>query len=406
MRVLHVIPSVAARTGGPPVAVVESSLALARCGVECTIMATDLAETASARTRGRLSPSDMPAGAGGLDVRTYPLPAGPSGRFPGRLAFSPALWRAVHDEAHRCDVVHIHSLFLFPQFAAWRAARAAGVPYVVSPRGALDPYLRRRNATTKAASDALWGRAMLAGAAALHLTSDQEARWLADAVAGVPRAVIPNGIRWPQFQHLPPADEFRARYLGGHDGPLVMYLGRLSHKKGLDVLVRAFALARRDAPAARLAVVGPDDEGLTPALRALTAREGVAEAVTFTGMLHGRDKLAALAATDVWALPSHGENFGIAVAEALAAGRAVVVSPGVNIAPEIAAADAGIVRERTPEAFGAAIASLLRDAGERERLGERACMFARRYDWSEVAPRLAELYEHVAGTRAGERIAA
>lgn len=400
MRVLHVIPSVAARTGGPAVAVIESSLALARLGVDCTVMATDLAETASARTRGRLTAAGLPAGAEALDVRTYPL------RFPGRLACSPALWRALHDEARRCDVVHIHSLYLFPQFAAWRAARAAGVPYVVSPRGALDPYLRRRHATIKAASDALWGRAMIAGAAALDLTSDEEARWLADVAPGVTRAVIPNGIRWPEFQHLPPAGEFRARHLGGHGGPVVGYLGRLSHKKGLDVLVRAFAIARRDAPAARLAIVGPDDEGLTPALRALAAREGIADAVTFTGMLQGRDKLAALAAADVWALPSHGENFGIAVAEALAAGRAVVVSPGVNIAPEIAAADAGVVCERTPEAFAAAIASLLRDPGERARLGERARAFARRYDWSEVAPRLAELYRSVAATTVRERIAA
>ena len=90
---------------------------------------------------------------------------------PRRLAFAPAMYRALQDEARRYDVVHIHSLFLFPQFAAYRAAIAADVPYVVSPRGALDPYLRQRGRFVKAAADRLWQRSMLERAAALHVTS-------------------------------------------------------------------------------------------------------------------------------------------------------------------------------------------------------------------------------------------
>ena len=176
-----------------------------------------------------------------------------------------------------------------------------------------------------------------------------------------------------------------------------MYLGRLSHKKGLDILIRAFALVRRDVPACRLAIVGPDDEGLTAELVALARREGVAERVVFTGMLSGVEKLDALAAAGVWALPSHTENFGNAVVEALAAGRATVISPAVNIAPEIAASGAGIVAPLSAEAFGAEIAALLRDDARREALVVRAREFARRYDWSIVGPRLAEMYAQVAG---------
>ena len=393
MRVLHVIPNLAARTGGPPVAVVESSLALARCGVATPLLAAAMAETASAPSHARVSPADLPGGAETLDVRLFPA------RWPRRLAYSPALSRALDEEARGYDVVHIHSLFLFPQYAAYRAARRSRVPYVVSPRGALDPYLRARSRPLKAINDALWQRAMLDGAAAMHVTSDDEARLLRDVAPAVPRAVVPNGIRCADFDDLPPAGEFRRRFLGGHDGPVVTYLGRISHKKGLDLLIRAFALAARDVPEARLAIVGPDDEGLTPALAAVAAREGIAASVTFTGMLRGRDKLAALAATDVWALSSHSENFGIAVAEALAAGRAVVVSPGVNIAPEIAAAGAGVVSELSAGAFGASIASLLRDDVARARFGRAGRAFARRYDWAAVAPRLAAMYADVAETR-------
>lgn len=390
MRVLQVIPNLAARIGGPAVSVVESSLALAECGVETTIFATDLAETASAATHARVTAGDLPVGAESLDVRLYPA------RRPRRLVFSPELWRALHEEARAYDVVHIHSLFLFPQFAAYRAARKAKVPYVVSPRGALDPHLRQRNRAVKAINDVVWQRGMLEGAARLHVTSDEEARLLSDVAPGVARAVTPNGIRWRDFQDLPDGREFRSRSLQGHDGPVVMYLGRLSHKKGIDVLIRAFAIARREVPDARLAIVGPDDEGLTPSLASLARCEGVAGAVTFTGMLRGRGKLAALAAADVWALPSHSENFGVAVAEAQAAGRAVVVAPGVNIAPEIARAGAGVVSDLSAEAFARAIVSLLRDDEKRARLGAAGRAFARQYDWANVGPQLAAMYDDVA----------
>jgi glycosyltransferase involved in cell wall biosynthesis len=395
MKVLHVIPNLAARTGGPPVAVIESARALARVGVTSTIVATDMAEAASARSHHRATLADLPDGADQLDVRLF------AARWPKRLAFSPELHRGLAAEARQCDVVHIHSLFLFPQFTAWRAARRAGVPYVVSPRGALDPHLRRRGRAVKTIANALWQRAMLEGASALHVTSAEEERLVADVAPAVPRSVVPNGIDCAAFESLPPAAELRDRFLGGAGGPVVMFLGRLSHKKGLDALVRAFARVRSLVPDARLAIVGPDDEGLTPALQAIAEREGVAGAVTFTGMLRGRDRLAALAAADVWTLPSHSENFGIAVAEALAAGRAVVVSPGVNIAPEIAAAGAGVVADADAQSLAEAIVALLRDDARRIALGRAGREFARRYDWSAVAPQLAAMYGRVLAV--GER---
>lgn len=398
MRVLQVIPSLASRTGGPAASVVESSLALQRCGVDVTIFATDMAEAASARTHQRATSGDLPAGARDLDVRLFPA------RWPYRLAYSPAMERAFDVEVRRCDVVHVHSLFLYPQYAAHRAARAAHVPYVVSPRGALDPFLRRRGRVVKAAADVLWQRSMLRQAAAMHVTSDEEARLTADVAPGVPRHVVSNGIRWAEYQLAGSGAAFRRRYLEDSDDPLVMFLGRISHKKGLDILIRAFALVLRDVPTARLAIVGPDDEGLTADLAMLARQEGVSERMVFTGMLRGNDKLDALAAADVWVLPSHTENFGNAVAEALAAGRATVISPGVNIAPEIAAAGAAVVVPLRVEAFAREIGALLRDEERRAALGERAREFARRYDWDVVGPRLAAMYAsitEVARGRAG-----
>jgi glycosyltransferase involved in cell wall biosynthesis len=176
---------------------------------------------------------------------------------------------------------------------------------------------------------------------------------------------------------------------------VVLTLGRLAVKKGLDILIRAFAIAAREIPRASLVIAGPDDEGIQPSLEQLAAHEGIGDRLVFPGMLVGDDKLSALAAADVWALPSHTENFGIAVMEALAAGCPTVVSPAVNLADEIGRSKAGLVRDAEPEPFAEAIASLLHDPARRSELAARAREFARRYDWDALAPGILEMYEGV-----------
>jgi glycosyltransferase involved in cell wall biosynthesis len=388
VRVLQVVPALAARTGGVAESVVQSSRCFGELGVETTIAATDLGTPVAAKAVGALDGNGLPEGATELDIRLFRTQA------PQRFAFSPALDRFLARETPRHDLVHIHSLFLFPQLSAYRNAVRARVPYVVTPHGILDPYHRGHGRARKLVTDFVYQRRLLARAAVLHVTTPAEGRLVAEVVPAVPRAVASIGINWDDFAPLPDGREFRDRYLGGHAGPVVMHIGRVSHKKAPDVLVRAFAVAARRHPDARLVFVGPDDEGREPELTALGRELGVADRIVFTGMLPGEPaKRGALAAADVWTLPSNAENFGIAVAEALAAARAVVVSPRVNIAPDIAAAGAGVVAEQDPERFGGAIAALLESADEREALGRRAREFSRRYDWRAVAPGLVAVYE-------------
>lgn len=388
MRVLQVIPSLATRTGGTAESVVQSSRALSDLGIETTIFATDLGRPVSAGRSLHAGTHELPAGSDGLDIRLFRT------RPPRQLAFSPSLYRALGREAAAYDVVHIHSLFLFPQWAAYRHAARAGIPYVVTPHGILDPYHRRHGHLRKRVTDLVWQRRLLEGARALHLTTDEEARLVADVAPQIPRVIASIGVHWAEYQDLPDGKAFRRRFLDGHDGLIVLHLGRVSHKKAPDVLVQAFAHAARDIPDARLAFVGPDDESLTPRLTSLAQELGVGGRVVFTGMLPGHEgKLAALAAADIWALPSNAENFGIAVAEALAAGLPVVISRRVNTAPAIELAGAGLVAKGEPHAFGEALRSLLRDPERRADLGRRGREFARRYDWAAVAPGLATVYE-------------
>lgn len=390
MRVLQVVPGLAARTGGPAVAVVEAARALSRLGVECTIVSTDLAGTATAAGRRPVRPDELPAGLESLDARLFPA------RPPRRLAFAPALGRALARETSGYDVVHIHSLFLYPQWAAYRSARKAGVPYVVSPHGQLDPYLRRRGRARKGLTSALWQNRLLERAAALHFVAADEAGLATDVAPAVPRAVIPNALDLAAFANLPPGDDFRERYLDGHAGPLVLYLGRIAQKKGIDLLIRSFARVARELPDTLLAVAGPDDEGLAEGLAALAEAEGVGGRTCFTGMLHGEDKRAALAAADVWVLSSYSDAHAIAVSEALAAGLPVVLTPAVNVAREIAADGAAVVAAAEPAALGEAVLALLRDPERRRELGERGRAFARRYGHDAVGRELASLYERVA----------
>jgi glycosyltransferase involved in cell wall biosynthesis len=387
MRVVHVVPSLAARTGGTATSLVELSLGLAACGVESAIFATDLAEPPQARRHSRVAPGDLPAGADVADVCLFPAVA------PRRLAHSPALRRALRSELRRCDVVHIHSLFLFPQFAAFTEARRLGRPYVVAPHGCFDPFLRRRGRARKWVNDRVWQRAMLAGASALQFGAEEEARLAADVVPPVRRVVVPNGIDWDAFGRLPDGAVFRERRLAGHAGPVVMHLGRIAEKKGVDVLIRAFARGRLADLDARLAVVGPDDDGLVPGLRALAERECVAERVDFVGLVRGGERLEALAAADVWALASRSDACSAAVIEALAAGRPTVLTPRINLAPEAARAAAAVVSPLDPDALGAELRALLEDDARRRELGESARAFAQRFDRRRVARRMIGVYE-------------
>jgi glycosyltransferase involved in cell wall biosynthesis len=304
------------------------------------------------------------------------------------------------------DIVHIHSLFLFPQYAAYRHASRADVPFIVSPCGALDPFLRRRSRIPKAVTHALWQGGLLLRASAIHFKSQDERALASDVPLAERQFVVPNGIDWSSFQGSADAETFRRRYLRGHAGPVILNVGRLSHKKGLDTLIHAFAQTRKTCPDAMLALVGPDDEGLQPRLAELAAEAGVGRDVMFTGLLRGQELRGALSAATVWALPSKTENFGSAVVEAMAAGVPVVISQEVNVAAAIDASSAGVVCPGTPAAFAAAIGALLDCESRRVELGERARTFAQRYDWRAIAPKLVEMYVAVASARRSGAVAA
>jgi glycosyltransferase involved in cell wall biosynthesis len=368
----------------------ECAAELRRMGVETTLFAPNLAVGANARRYWTISAEDLPPSQAAHTrlFRTRP---------PRRIVFSPSLYSALRREAGGFDVIHIHNLWTFPQFAAYRQASRHDVPFIVAPCGGLDPLRRDRNRRVKAVTTALWQEKMLGAARLIHFKTGAERERAADVVRSEKGAVVPNGIRWSTFQDLPESSEFRRRYLRGHEGPIIMTLGRLSWEKRLDVLIRAFGQLADEFPDALLVIVGPDDEGLGTGLSAAASELGVGSRVRFTGALAGHEKLGALAAADLWCSTSQFESFGLAAVEALAAGLPALISDGVQIADEIRTAGAALVTPSNPDAFAAGIRRVLRDTGLRRELSERGRLFAREFDWASIAPRLAAMYRQAAG---------
>jgi glycosyltransferase involved in cell wall biosynthesis len=374
VRVLHVIPSYlpATRYGGPVFATHALCAALVRQGCEVEVATTTIDGAGDVPVE-----PGKPVVMDGVTIRYFSSP------WLRRLYYAPRLARALRD-APRPDLVHAHSVFLWPTWAAARAARARGIPRVLSPRGMLvQDLVRRRSPIAKRAWIAMIERGNIESAAAIHVTSEIEAQELRGFGFRLPPLVaIPNGVdvtaALDASSRAPDATE-----------PVVLALGRVHWKKGLDRLVEAMV----HLPRVKLLIVGNDEEGYADKLRALAAQRGVMERVEIRGPAYGEEKLRLYRRCTLLALPSLSENFGNVVLEAMAAGCPVVVTPEVGAAPIVRAAGGGIVAAGDPRSLAQAIGSIVDDEGRRAQLAEAGREHVvRGYSWDAVARRMIEAY--------------
>ena len=280
--------------------------------------------------------------------------------------------RALARDLPGFDLLHLHSLYLFHDWAAGNLAMRIAKPYLVRPHGSLDPYIFRRHRLKKAIFDLWFQNRVLAGASAIHYTAKRRCIWPSPTSHGAPGVVIPNGIDPADYAQLPPQGTFRARHPEIGDRQILLFLSRINFKKGLDILAGAVGRLKRDD--VHLVIAGPDG-GYLAETRRFVAEAGIAARTTFTGMLTGQDKLAAFADAALFVLPSYSENFGIAVVEAMACGVPVLISDKVNIWREVVADGAG-------HAAPCDAARLCRrnrgDAGRSGSAGRHGCSRARR----------------------------
>ena len=379
MRIVHLIGTLAERDGGPSRVCVDMARAVASRGHRVSVHSTDFGMPAGSTNDGAGIEVD------GVDIHYHRA-------WPGGIwRFSPNLWRAIDAAVAEADIVHMHSLYLFHNWAGWRACRRHGTPFLLRPHGSMDPYIWHRHRTRKSVVEWLFMNRVLRDAAALHFTTTEEQRLARPFAQGAPGVVVSNGVRIDDFSTVPRDGRYRGLFDTAESIRLVLFLGRLNFKKGLDLLADAFAaLAKRD-PMARLLVAGPDD-GMEQPTRARLQALGVLDKVRFTGLLSGDDVLAAYGDADLFVLPSYSENFGNTVVEAMATGTPVLISDQVNIWREISDAGAGRVVECDVDRIADAMSEMLADPAELAERGRAARACAETFRWEKIAESLETVY--------------
>jgi glycosyltransferase involved in cell wall biosynthesis len=383
MRILHVIPSYlpAVRYGGPIFATHSLCKALAARGHEVQVFTTNIDGPGNSPV-----PIKLRVDLEGVQVRYFPCP------LLRRLYWAPALGHALESEIGKFDVVHLHSVFLWPTWAAARAARKAGVPYVLSPRGMLvKDLISRRSWLAKSAWIQIIEKSNVEQAAAVHLTSQLEGAELQRFGWCLPRqVVIPNGVDEPSPCHNDVSAEIEEV---AREQPLVLFLGRLSWKKGLDTLLRAFSCTTEG----KLGIVGTDDEGLAPHLLKLAGHLRIGERVRILPRtVIGFEKERLFSAARLFVLTSYSENFGNTVLEAMRRRVPVIVTPEVGAADIVRQSGGGLVVAGDPRALGAAISRLISDVSLARSMGEAGQLHAMAHcSWAKIASQMEHSYENL-----------
>ena len=397
LRILHVAPYFkdAWAYGGIPRLVDALTRGLALRGHSVTVCTTDVCDDQTrlppqeiTRTRFQSWQSTTPDG---VDVRVFP---NLSNRLAYHLQFFVPLGldRYMTDHAASFDIAHLHACRNLPGVLAARHLRAAGVPYVLAPNGTAPRIERLR--LTKLAFDVLAGHRVLNGARqVLAVTAAEREQLHQLGVQDQRIEVIPNPIDLDEFSVRVESGAFRRR-IGVNGTPLVLFLGKLTPRKRLDVLVRAFARLRR--PDARLVIAG-NDMGAGQAAKALSRSLDLDGRAIFTGLLRDRERLEALADADVLVYPSQDEIFGLVPLESLLAGTPVVVAGDSGCGEVVRATGGGaVVPAGDVDALATAIDGVLSEPARWKAAAAAAAGRVRtNYGTRVVCARLEHLYNDI-----------
>lgn len=312
--------------------------------------------------------------------------------WPHRWHRSKGLVRGLCESIASIDLLHVNGFWLHPTYAASRLACSRGVPYILRPAGALEPW-RLKNGRLKRLKKTIYlkflAKSMMANAACLQADSDQEAKHFRQMGYRGPITVIPNGIDISEFTSGD-RSEAEAYWPELKERPVVLFMSRLSREKGLDQLIPVWADLVKSAAYkdAMLVIAGPDDRGYGKTVESIIDKCGMHSHFLLTGMVRGEKKLTLLRRADVFILPSYSENFGIVVAEALACGIPVITTTGTPW-QELQAFDAGRwVRPEKAELACALLELLDLSESQRRTMGQRGrALVEKRYTWDAAANR-------------------
>lgn len=365
MKLLHVLSSVDPNGGGPTEGVRQRGIRLQQLGHSVEVVTLD--------------------DPGRAFLAEYPLTVHALGPSRGSYGYNAKLVPWLKANARGYDAVIVNGMWQYHSFGAWRALQKMGVPYYVFTHGMLDPWFKRTYPFKHLKKWLYWPWAdyrVLRDARAVLFTSEEErlqARqsfWLYRAK----EQVVAYGTGAPPDN----AAQLREHFLAAHPDlrgrRILLFLSRIHEKKGCDLLIQAFASAAPAEPLLHLIIAGPDQTGWASQLKNLASGLGVADRISFPGMLRDEMKWGAFYSAEAFVLPSHQENFGIAVAEALGCGLPALISDKVNIWREIQSCGAGLVAPDTLAGSKQLLGGWLSLTEEqREAMGERARELFRRH---------------------------
>ena len=380
MKILHVIRGLANSSGTTHI-VNPLSEAQSRLGAEVSVAYVDKPNAAAVEPDSAL-----------VQSRRFPLSVQLNN--PG---LSAAYARALPELVAAADVVHVHAIWNFPSWWAMRCAARARTPYMVAPQGSLDPWALRQNRWGKRLYGALTEMPLIRRADCMQALSKKEEQQFRQAGISGPVRRIPNGIDANMF-HTGAARGDLARRLDLPEGSqTLLFLSRVHPKKGLDLLLQAFAVVAERFPERILVVAGNDaGSGYLETMRALATQLGIAARCRFLGEVAGETKRDTLMGADAYALISHSEGLPVASVEALGAGLPCVLSHECNL-PEVERAKAGWMVAPTVAEASKALDELFSAPEEASRRGHNASdLVSQHFTWDRIAEQTLAVYEQMA----------
>ena len=380
MKVLHVVANLSIEWGGPVQVVHGLTEALAKKGIQISIFGP--------KKRGSDKNIVYPK-----ETNVILFPHDLLSRLWTGHSFS--LRKALKNEIGKYDLVHIHEIWHYPHFAAYKAAKYLKKPFIISIHGALEPWCLNHKALKKKMYSNLIQKKILREASALHALTTEEVKNISKFVNNKNIFLIPNGLNLEEFNNLPPQEDIENLYPDLKGKKAILFFGRIHPKKGLDILAKSFSSFAKDRENVRLVIAGPDENGYKSKIKSILKNEDILDKVIFTGTLSGNNKLAVLRSANMFVLPSYSEGFSMAVLEAMACGLPVVITNKCNF-PEVGKYKAGIIIEPDINQLGRELENLISNPDLCKEMGENGKKLVReKFTWDKIVNQMINFYEEI-----------
>jgi len=389
MRILCVTPSYwpAFQFGGPIHSLHAINKALILKGVKVTVYTTNIGIEKEV-------PENQEVEINGIKVTYFPYSKSLEFIAATGWQFSYSLLNSLKYQLTDFDLVYILAVWNFPVSAAAHYCRKYKIPYIISPRGTIYPETIAKKAWKKMIYYYLISKRDIKHASAIHYTTNDEAEKCRTSLSLENKEIIiPNGIALSEYKDIPSKEALTKRYPHLKGKKILLFLGRINWKKGLDILIKAFGKLANERDDVHLVIAGNDENNYINLVKNWIVQQNMnyfdfssgnmitdeVAQVTFTGLLHDKEKLMAYAGSDIFVLPSYSENFGMSVVEAMAAGTPVLISNQVAIYREIEENNAGFIVKTTSEDIYKGLLELINSHSFRNRLSINGKKMARDY---------------------------